>query len=97
MELQFILALLSIGANYLEGLKNKGAAAAGNVIDLVDQATLAVLKENAAVKGLTIDWADPDAVQAFIATLPAFTPIPAPAPAVMPGPAQTGGPDLTKK
>jgi len=76
VELQFILALLSIGAKYLQGLKNKGAQTAGNVIDLVDQATLAVLQENAKVKGLTIDWADPDAVQAFIATLPAFTPIP---------------------
>jgi hypothetical protein len=75
MELQFILALLGIGANYLEGLKNKSAQTAGNVIDLVDQATLAVLKENAAVKGLTIDWNDPAAVQGFISTLPAFTPI----------------------
>lgn len=80
MELQFILALLGIGANYLEGLKNKKAAAAGNVIDLVDQATLAVLAENAKVKGLTINWNDPAAVAEFVATLPTFTPIPSPAP-----------------
>jgi hypothetical protein len=80
MGLQFILALLGIGATYLEQLKNKSAVTAGNVIDLVDQATLAVLQENAKVKGLTIDWNDPVAVQSFIATLPAFIPIPAPAP-----------------
>jgi threonine/homoserine/homoserine lactone efflux protein len=82
MELQFILALLAIGANYLEQLKNKGAKAAGNVIDLVDQATLAVLQENAKIKGAIIDWADPTAVQAFLATLPPFVPIAAPAPPV---------------
>jgi hypothetical protein len=75
MEFQFILALLGIGANYLESLKNKNAAEAGNVIDLVDQATLAVLQENAKVKGLTIDWNDPAAVASFVATLPTFTPI----------------------
>jgi hypothetical protein len=80
MGLQFILALLGIAANYLQQLKNKPAAAVGNVIDMVDQATLAVLQENAKVKGLTIDWNDPVAVQSFIATLPAFTPIPSPAP-----------------
>lgn len=80
MGIQFILALLGIGASYLEQLKNKSAVTAGNVIDLVDQATLAVLQENAKVKGLTIDWNDPAAVQTFIATLPTFTPIPAPAP-----------------
>lgn len=75
-ELEFILALLSIGANYLESLKNKTAEQAGNVIDLVDQATLAVLQENAKIKGLTIDWSDAAAVQSFIGTLPAFVPIP---------------------
>lgn len=84
MELQFILALMSIGANYLEGLKNKAASGAGNVIDLVDQATLAVLQENAKVKGLSIDWNDPAAVTAFIATLPTFTPIADPAAAPPP-------------
>jgi hypothetical protein len=77
MELQFILALLGIGASYLEGLKNKGAQEAGNVIDLVDRATLAVLQENAKIKGLTIDWNDPTAVHGFISTLPVFVPIPA--------------------
>jgi hypothetical protein len=86
MGLQFILALLGIGANYLEGLKNKSANEAGNVIDIVDQATLAVLQENAKVKGLTIDWTDPAAVQGFLATLPVFTPIPAPAAAPAPAP-----------
>jgi len=80
MGLQFILALLNIGASYLENLKNKGAQTAGNVIDIVDQATLAVLAENAKVKGLTIDWNDPAAVSTFVATLPTFTPIPSPAP-----------------
>lgn len=75
MELQFILALLGIGANYLEGLKNKKASEAGNVIDLVDQATLAVLQENAKVKGLTIDWNDPAAVASFVSTLPDFVPL----------------------
>ena len=80
MELQFILGLVSIAANYLEGLKNKKAAAAGTVIDLVDQATLAVLQENAKIKGLTIEWNDPAAVASFVATLPTFTPIPSPAP-----------------
>lgn len=75
MGLQFILALLSIGANYLEQLKNKSAKEAGNVIDLIDQATMAVLQENARVKNLTLDWNDPDAVQAFVATLPQFVPL----------------------
>lgn len=79
MGLQFIMALLGIGASYLEQLKNKSAQEAGNVIDLVDQATLAVLQENAKIKGQTIDWSDPDQVQTFVATLPAFTPIPDPA------------------
>jgi threonine/homoserine/homoserine lactone efflux protein len=86
MGLQFILALLGIGAEYLKQLHSKPAQAAGNVIDLVDQATLAVLQENAKVKGLAIDWADPAAVQAFIATLPAFIPIAAPAPPVVDSP-----------
>jgi hypothetical protein len=81
MELQFILALLDIGAEYLKNLKNKTAAETGNVIDLVDQATLAVLKANADIKGLTIDWSDPAAVQTFVGGLPEFTPIPEPAPA----------------
>jgi hypothetical protein len=75
MGLQFILALLGIGASYLEQLKNKPAAVAGQVIDLVDQATLAVLQENAKVKGLTIDWNDPAAIAEFVATLPTFVPI----------------------
>jgi hypothetical protein len=79
MGLQFILALLGIGANYLEGLKNKTAQTAGEAIDLVDQATLAVLQENAKIKGLTIDWTDASAVQAFVASLPTFTPIADPA------------------
>lgn len=86
MNLQFILALLGIGAQYLEGLKNKKAQEAGNVVDLVDQATLAVLQENAKLKGLTIDWNDPAAVQGFVATLPTFVPIPAPAATPAPAP-----------
>jgi|HubBroStandDraft_6_1064221.scaffolds.fasta_scaffold41034_6 threonine/homoserine/homoserine lactone efflux protein len=86
MGLQFILALLSIGANYLEQLKSKAATETGQVIDLVDQATLAVLQENAKVKGLTIDWSDPAAVASFIATLPTFTPIADTTAAVTPTP-----------
>lgn len=87
MPLQFILALLGIGAEYLKQLNNKPAQEAGNVIDLVDAATLAVLQENAKVKGLTIDWTDPAAVSQFVATLPAYVPIPDPAAAPAPAPA----------
>jgi hypothetical protein len=78
MGIQFVLALVGIAANYLQGLKNKGASEVGTAIELADQATLAVLQENAKIKGVTVDWSDPAAVQGFVATLPAFTPIPDP-------------------
>lgn len=76
MGLQFVLGLIGIGANYLQQLHNKGAQTAGEAIALADQATIAVLQENAKIKGVTVDWADPAAVQEFVATLPTFTPIP---------------------
>lgn len=76
MGIQFILALIGIAGNYLQQLHSKGAQTAGEAISLVDQATLAVLQENAKIKGVTVDWADPTAVQNFVATLPTFTPIP---------------------
>jgi hypothetical protein len=76
MGIQFVLALIGIAGNYLQQLHNKTAAGIGTAVELADQATLAVLQENAKIKGITIDWADPAAVQAFVATLPAFTPIP---------------------
>jgi len=76
MGLQFVLGLIGIAANYLQQLHNKTAQTVGEAIALADQATLAVLQENAKIKGVAIDWADPAAVQAFVSTLPTFTPIP---------------------
>lgn len=76
MGVQFVLALIGIAGNYLQQLHNKTAAGVGTAIELADQATLAVLQENAKIKGVTVDWADPAAVKNFVATLPAFTPIP---------------------
>jgi len=76
MGLQFILGLVGIAANYLQQVHNKSVQTAGEAIALADQATLAVLQENAKIKGVTVDWADPSAVMDFVATLPTFTPIP---------------------
>ena len=78
MELQFLVGLLGIAGSYLQSLRNKKAETIGADIALIDQATMAVLAENAKIKGLAIDWEDPAAVQGFIATLPTFTPIPEP-------------------
>jgi hypothetical protein len=76
MGIQFVLALIGIAGNYLQQLHSKTAQSIGGAIELADQATLAVLQENAKIKGVTVDWADPAAAQQFVATLPAFTPIP---------------------
>jgi len=76
--MEFALAIAGILANYLKGLHNKTAQTVGTDIELADQATLAVLQENARIKGANVDWEDPLSVQAFIATLPTFTPIPEP-------------------
>jgi hypothetical protein len=75
----FLLPVLSIVANYLQQLHNKTAAGIGNDIAIADAVTLAVLQQNAQIKGLTIDWSDPAAVQNFLATLPSPTLIPDPA------------------
>ncbi len=76
--MQFVIALIGIASTYLQQLHNKTAQTVGADIALIDQATMAVLAENAKIKGLAIDWEDPAAVQDFIATLPTFTPIPEP-------------------
>jgi len=87
MELTFLLGLITIAANYLQTVtKNKTAQAVGAGIAAIDQATLQVLQENAAIKGVTINWADPAAVAAFVQTLPTFTPIPAKPPKPVGGP-----------
>lgn len=77
--LPFFITALGILSDYLKAAHNKTANTVGNDIAAVDQFTLAILQENARIKGAVIDWADPAAVQAFVATLPAFTPIPEPA------------------
>ena len=77
---EFILGLLGIASSYLQQSKNKTAQTVGADIDLVDQATLQILKLNAQIKGAAVDWDNPTAVQAFLATLPTLTPIPDPAP-----------------
>lgn len=74
----FFVALAGIAAKYLQAAHNSTANAVGVGIDLVDAATLEVLKENARIKGATVDWSDPAAVKDFLATLPVFTPIPEP-------------------
>jgi hypothetical protein len=79
LTFQFILGLLAIAANYLKTVQNTTVQTVGGDIAAIDQATLAVLQQNAAIKGLTIDWSDSAAVAAFVNTLPTFTPIPEPA------------------
>lgn len=78
MNFQFILALLAIAAEYLKNVSNKAVAKVGADIEAIDAATMAVLALNARIKGLSIDWKDPAAVQEFVASLPEFVPIPAP-------------------
>jgi hypothetical protein len=75
LELIIQLATQGIGA-ILAAFNKNGAAAA---VAAADQVALAVLQQTATIKGLTIDWTNPAAVQAYIATLPTFVPIPAPA------------------
>jgi hypothetical protein len=78
LALEFILMLFGKASTLLQLFHSKAANTAGTIIDDIDQVTLAVLQENARIKGLAIDWADPAAVIAFVQTLPKFTPIPAP-------------------
>jgi hypothetical protein len=80
-DLQFILALLGIAAGYVKQVTaNKDANAAANEFLAIDQATMAVLQENARIKGVAVDWEDPSAVAAFVQTLPTFVPLPEPIP-----------------
>lgn len=76
--MNFLLAVLGIVSTYLQQLHNKTAQAIGSDIAIADQVTLAVLQQNAKIKGLAIDWADPAAVTDFVTSLPTFTPIPEP-------------------
>ena len=76
-----LLAMLQVlisGAATLATQFGKTGADVGTDIQLADQIALAVLQKNAEIKGLTIDWKDPNAVLAFVQSLPPFTPIPAP-------------------
>lgn len=74
-----ILAIIGIVAKLLESVQNKTANEIGTDVQAADAAVLVVLQENARIKGATIDWSDPAAVQAFVVdTLPKFTPIPEP-------------------
>lgn len=73
MQLAIILAGLL--ADYLKSTKNKDAQNVGSEIEFADKVTLAILQENARIKGAVVDWNDPVAVQAFLVTLPAPTKI----------------------
>jgi threonine/homoserine/homoserine lactone efflux protein len=75
----FAQALIEGASTLLTASKNKTAQAIGTDVQAIDRVTMAVLQKNAEVKGLTINWNDPTAVQAYVATLPTFVPIPAPA------------------
>ena len=90
MNFQFVIALLGIAGSFIQSItKNKTADAVGTDIAAIDQATLAVLQQNATIKGASVNWADPTSVSQFMATLPAFTPIAEP-PAAPAGPTAVG-------
>jgi threonine/homoserine/homoserine lactone efflux protein len=80
--LELLIGLATNGiTSILSAFHKTGAAAAVNA---ADQVAMAVLQQTATIKGLTIDWSNPTAVQQYIASLPAFVPIPEPAPTSAP-------------
>jgi threonine/homoserine/homoserine lactone efflux protein len=72
-----LIPLLTDGIEaILDAFHKNGAASA---VAAADQVALAVLQESATLKGLTIDWTDPNAVLAYVQTLAPFVPIADPA------------------
>lgn len=74
-----LIALLQIllqNAASIGALFGKTGQTVATDVQVADQIALAVLQQNAAIKGQTIDWSDAAAVQAYVQTLPGFTPIP---------------------
>lgn len=83
----------AMGAELLIDLATQGIAAifkafhkdgAAGAVQAADALAMAILQKNAEIKGLTIDWTDPQAVLAYIQTLQDFVPIPEPGPAQPP-------------
>jgi hypothetical protein len=77
--LLLVETLVSGASSILQAVKNKSAAEAGTILATTSQVVMAVLQQNAAISGITIDWTDPAAVGAYVLTLPQFVPIPDPA------------------
>lgn len=75
--IELLVSLLTQGISAILAAFKKGGDA--SAVAAANQVAQSVLQTTAAVQGLTIDWTNPQAVAAYIVTLPTFTPIPAPA------------------
>jgi threonine/homoserine/homoserine lactone efflux protein len=73
-----LIPLLTSGIESLLNAFHQGGAA--EAVQAGEQVALAILQEAATIKGVSVNWSNPAAVQAYIATLPAFVPIPEPVP-----------------
>lgn len=70
-----LLQVLLSNAASIGALFGKTGQTVATDVEVADQVVIAVLQKNAEIKGLTIDWSDPTQVQAYVQTLPVFTPI----------------------
>lgn len=71
-----LLQVLLSNAASIGALFGKTGQTVANDVQVADLVALAVLQQNAAIKGLTIDWSNSEQVQAYVQSLPGFTPIP---------------------
>jgi threonine/homoserine/homoserine lactone efflux protein len=93
--LAILLPLLTSGIQtILDEFGKTGDAAA---VGAAEQIALAILQQTATIKGLTIDWTNPQQVLEYIQSLATFVPIPDPATAapVAPAPAASVKPLTT--
>lgn len=76
MGVELLINLATTGIeDILAAFHKNGAAGA---VQAANAVAVALMQKTAEIQGLTIDWTDPQAVLAYIQTLPDFVPIPEP-------------------